>query len=100
MFYQSYKREFPYFGNLRGHVIMSMPPVYPFMTAKMKFCAPANPHKHWVFRFFYAVAVSSDEQAREGFSIRAQEQKLREFANVKDWTIFNYYIDEGISGKK
>jgi len=43
--------------------------------------------------------VSTDEQAQEGFSIRAQEQKLKEFANVKDWSIFNLYIDEGISGK-
>jgi len=43
--------------------------------------------------------VSTEEQAQEGFSIRAQEQKLKEYANVKDWSIFNIYIDEGISGK-
>ena len=43
--------------------------------------------------------VSTDEQMREGFSIRAQEQKLKEFTNVKDWSIYNIYIDEGISGK-
>jgi len=43
--------------------------------------------------------VSTDEQAQEGFSIRAQEQKLKDFANVKDWSIYNFYIDEGISGK-
>jgi len=43
--------------------------------------------------------VSTEEQAQEGFSIRAQEQKLKEFANVKDWSIYNIYIDEGISGK-
>ena len=43
--------------------------------------------------------VSTEEQAQEGFSIRAQEQKLKEYANVKDWSIFNFYIDEGISGK-
>ena len=43
--------------------------------------------------------VSTDEQAQEGFSIRAQEQKLKEYANVKDWSIFNIYMDEGISGK-
>jgi len=100
MFYQSYKREFPYFGTLRAHVIMSMPPVYPFMTAKMKFCVPANPHKHWVFRlgmFFYSVAVSTKEQAQEGFSIRAQEQKLKDYARIKDWSIFNIYMDEGFA---
>ena len=43
--------------------------------------------------------VSTEEQSRDGFSIRAQEQKLKEYAHVKDWTIFNIYIDEGISGK-
>ena len=43
--------------------------------------------------------VSTEEQAQEGFSNRAQEQKLKEYANVKDWSIFNFYIDEGISGK-
>ena len=43
--------------------------------------------------------VSTDEQAAEGFSIRAQEQKLKEYANVKDWSIYGIYMDEGISGK-
>ena len=43
--------------------------------------------------------VSTEEQAQEGFSIRAQEQKLKEYANVKEWSIYNIYMDEGISGK-
>ena len=43
--------------------------------------------------------VSTEEQATEGYSIRAQEQKLKEYAHVKDWSIFQFYIDEGISGK-
>ena len=43
--------------------------------------------------------VSTDEQAREGYSIRAQEEKLRAYAIVKDWPIFGIYADEGISGK-
>jgi site-specific DNA recombinase len=45
------------------------------------------------------VRVSTEEQATEGFSVRAQEQKLKEYANVKDWSVFNIYLDEGISGK-
>lgn len=45
------------------------------------------------------VRVSTEEQAQEGFSIRAQEQKLKDFARIKDWSIFRIYIDEGISGK-
>ena len=28
--------------------------------------------------------VSTDEQAQEGFSIRAQEQKLKDYVRVKD----------------
>ena len=45
------------------------------------------------------VRVSTEEQAKEGFSIRAQEQKLKDYARVKDWSIHKIYIDEGISGK-
>ncbi|MDR2531217.1 MAG: recombinase family protein [Oscillospiraceae bacterium] len=43
--------------------------------------------------------VSTEEQAKEGYSIRAQEQKLKDYARVKDWQIYDVYIDEGISGK-
>jgi len=45
------------------------------------------------------VRVSTEEQANEGFSIRAQEQKLKDYARIKDWSIFKLYMDEGISGK-
>ncbi|MDR1465128.1 MAG: recombinase family protein [Oscillospiraceae bacterium] len=45
------------------------------------------------------VRVSTEEQAQEGFSIRAQEQKLKDFTRIKDWSIFKIYADEGISGK-
>jgi len=45
------------------------------------------------------VRVSTEEQANEGYSIRAQEQKLKDFARVKDWSIYKIYRDEGISGK-
>ena len=45
------------------------------------------------------VRVSTEEQAREGYSIRAQEEKLRDYVRIRDWTLVNVYIDEGISGK-
>jgi site-specific DNA recombinase len=45
------------------------------------------------------VRVSTEEQAQEGFSIRAQEQKLTDYARIKDWQIYKIYADEGISGK-
>jgi len=43
--------------------------------------------------------VSTEEQAQEGFSIRGQEQKLKDYAGIKDWSIYKIYADEGISGK-
>ena len=36
---------------------------------------------------------------REGYSIRAQEEKLRAYATLKDWHIYSIYADEGISAK-
>ena len=43
--------------------------------------------------------VSTEEQAQEGFSIRGQEQKLRDYARIKEWPVYKVYADEGISGK-
>ena len=45
------------------------------------------------------VRVSTDEQVQEGFSIRAQVDKLKSYALLKDWEIYDIYADEGISGK-
>jgi len=45
------------------------------------------------------VRVSTEEQAREGFSIRAQQEKLSTYANVMEWDLYKIYADEGISGK-
>ncbi|MCL2164304.1 MAG: recombinase family protein [Oscillospiraceae bacterium] len=45
------------------------------------------------------VRVSTEEQVKEGYSIRGQEQKLKDYARIKDWDIYDVYIDEGISGK-
>jgi len=45
------------------------------------------------------VRVSTEEQANEGYSIRAQIEKLKSYALLKEWDIFDIYADEGISGK-
>ena len=45
------------------------------------------------------IRVSTEEQAREGFSINAQKDKLTKYAEVHDWDIYDFYIDDGISGK-
>ncbi len=43
--------------------------------------------------------VSTEDQAKEGFSINAQKEKLTKYAELNDWDIHDYYIDDGISGK-
>ena len=45
------------------------------------------------------VRVSTDEQAKEGYSIRAQIEKLKDYVRIKDWSFYKVYADEGISGK-
>ncbi len=45
------------------------------------------------------VRVSTEEQARDGFSIHAQKDKLTKYAEINDFEIIDYYIDDGISGK-
>ena len=45
------------------------------------------------------VRVSTEEQAQEGFSVRGQTEKLKSYALLKDWDIYDIYADEGISGK-
>ena len=44
------------------------------------------------------IRVSSDEQKKSGMSIDAQEEKLKEFCNFKNFEIYKIYKDEGISG--
>lgn len=45
------------------------------------------------------IRVSTEEQVTEGFSIHAQKDKLTKYAEVNDWNIVDYYVDDGISGK-
>ncbi|RKJ56835.1 recombinase family protein [bacterium 1XD42-1] len=45
------------------------------------------------------IRVSTAEQAKEGFSIPAQIEKLKNYAIVNDWDIIDFYIDDGKSGK-
>lgn len=45
------------------------------------------------------VRVSTEEQAKEGFSILAQQDKLKDYIKIKGWELYDVYIDDGISGK-
>lgn len=43
--------------------------------------------------------VSTEDQAKEGFSLDAQLDKLRSYCNARDWEIGGEYIDDGYSGR-
>ncbi|MBN6186448.1 recombinase family protein [Aneurinibacillus sp. BA2021] len=43
--------------------------------------------------------VSTEEQAKEGYSIDAQKNRLVDFVNSQGWEIHDFYIDDGFSAK-
>lgn len=51
-------------------------------------------------KVFLYERVSSEEQAKHGYSLDAQHQMLTEFCEKNDHIILGVYKDEGISGRK
>ena len=45
------------------------------------------------------IRVSTEDQAREGFSLGEQKEKLRQLCKYKDFEIYKIYNDAGISAK-
>jgi len=45
------------------------------------------------------VRVSTEDQAKEGYSLDAQTEKLVAYCGFKEWTISDIYRDEGYSGR-
>lgn len=45
------------------------------------------------------IRVSTEEQAREGFSISAQREKLKAYCISQDWQDYKFYVEEGKSAK-
>lgn len=45
------------------------------------------------------IRVSTEEQAREGYSLPAQERALRDYASNNGYEVFKVYADEGVSGR-
>jgi DNA invertase Pin-like site-specific DNA recombinase len=43
--------------------------------------------------------VSTEDQAKEGFSLDAQLDKLRSYCKARDWDIAKEYVDDGYSGR-
>ena len=46
------------------------------------------------------IRVSTEEQAREGISLEAQEAKVRAWCDLNDYDLAGIFTDAGISGKK
>ena len=53
-----------------------------------------------VIRTAAYIRVSTEEQAKHGFSIEAQKEGLRKYAESKGYRIVEWYIDEGKSARK
>ncbi|WP_297988200.1 recombinase family protein, partial [uncultured Anoxybacillus sp.] len=45
------------------------------------------------------VRVSTDEQAREGYSIESQKDSVINFVKSQRWEVCDFYIDDGYSAK-
>lgn len=43
--------------------------------------------------------VSTDEQAKDGYSLLAQQKRMRAFARSKGWEIIGEYVEQGQSGR-
>lgn len=45
------------------------------------------------------IRVSTQEQAKEGYSIPAQKERLLAYCTAQGWNDYKFYIDEGVSAK-
>jgi len=43
--------------------------------------------------------VSTEDQAKEGFSLEAQRERLAAYCLARDWTVAGQYVDDGHSGR-
>jgi len=43
--------------------------------------------------------VSTEDQAKEGFSLDAQLDKLKSYCKARDWIVAGEYVDDGYSGR-
>ena len=46
-----------------------------------------------------SIGVSTEDQAREGFSLSEQRERLEAYCKFNDYEIIEYYTDAGISAK-
>src|SRR5256886_12987111 len=43
--------------------------------------------------------VSTEDQAKEGFSLKAQQERLQAYCLARDWEVAGLYVDDGHSGR-
>jgi len=43
--------------------------------------------------------VSTEDQAKEGYSLKAQAQRLRDYVRAHEWEVVAEYVDDGHSGR-
>ena len=46
-----------------------------------------------------SIRVSTEDQAKEGFSLPEQKERLEALCKFKGYKIYGYYTDAGISAK-
>lgn len=63
------------------------------MAKKQKTLEPA---KHRVA--IYA-RVSTEDQAKEGFSLAAQIERLRDYCSARGWEVYKEFVEDGYSGR-
>ncbi len=51
------------------------------------------------FRAAIYSRVSTEDQAREGFSIAAQQKRLTAYCKARGWQITGEFVDDGFSGR-
>lgn len=51
-----------------------------------------------VLRVALYLRVSTQEQAKEGYSIGEQEERLKKYAEAMGWEVYKIYVDPGYSG--
>ncbi len=50
-------------------------------------------------RIAFYTRVSTEDQAREGFSLAAQLKRLRAYCDAQGWLCADVYVDDGVSGR-
>jgi site-specific DNA recombinase len=53
-----------------------------------------------VMRVAAYVRVSTEEQATEGFSLEAQQERLQAYCKAQGWKSLKFYIEEGKTGRR